>query len=178
MAMNLFGKIDKNRNGVVSSEYPAWYYDVHVAELHETVSRNKRKLERGEVQPELVPVVRAEIERDDKKLDEIKNYKPTLSVAERDKLNKLYKEELCPLISGSLFTHTQMHKGLAPAHEEAKRMVQPVLEIKSEHLVEMLVAVGGKIVGKKASRNDVAKVFKLVGKLLGEATNIEVLRQD
>lgn len=178
MSLCLFGNVDKNRNGVVSSEYPAWYYDVHVEELRESVAKNKRRLDRGEVQPELVAVVRAEIERDDKKLEEIKNYKPTLSDAERDKLNKLYKEELCPLISDSLFTHTQMQKGLAPAHEEAKRMVQPVLEIKSAHLAEMLVAVGGRIVNKKASRNDVSKVFKLVGKLLGEATNIEVLRQD
>lgn len=178
MSLCLFGQIDKNRSGRIASEYPAWYYDVHIENLKESIGKAKRALDRGAVQPEMVPVMRVEIERDEAKLSEIENYQPKLSVAEREKLQKLYKEELCPLISQSLFTYTQMQKGLAPAHEEAKRMIKPVLEVNSPMLAEMVEAVGGKLIGKKASRNDVAKVFKLVGRLLGEATNVEVLRRD
>ena len=176
--MELYGNVDKNRKGVVASEYPAWYFDVHIDTLREQVARAKRSLSRGTVPPDVVPVVKAEIERDEIRISEIERCQPKLSVAEKEKLWKLYKEELCPLISGSLFSYTQMQKGLAPAHEEATRMVKPVLEVKSELLAEMITKVGGTVVGKKASRNDVARVFKVVGKLLGEATNIEVLRRD
>jgi hypothetical protein len=178
MAIKFFGKLDENRAGRRVSEYPAWYFDVHIEELKEAIARGKRSLNRGEVPPDQVAVVKAEIERDEQKMNEIEHYQPQLSVGEREKLMKLYKEELCPMISASLFTRNQMQKGLAPAHEEAKRMVQPVIEVKSELLGELLVAAGGKLENKKTSRNALAKVFKLVGKLLNEPTNIEVLRID
>ncbi|MFZ2956971.1 MAG: hypothetical protein WA705_08790 [Candidatus Ozemobacteraceae bacterium] len=176
--MEFFGEMDKNKNGRVASEYPAWYYDVHMDQLREGVARAKRQLNRGEVPPEMVPVVNGELARDEHKISEIEKHKPAISVGERARLLKLYKEELCPAISAVLFTSNQMKKGLAPAHEEAKRMVKPIIEIKSEELAALVVASGGTLENKRVSRNTLAKVFKLVGKLLGEESNIEVLRKE
>jgi hypothetical protein len=176
--MDFFGDLDKNGKGKVASEYPAWYYDVHLDNLREDVSSAKRALAAGRVSAETVQVVKAEIEQGSSKIEQIEKTRPKLSDKERDGLWKLYKEELCPLISANLFSRSSMQKGLASGHEEAKRMVECRIPVKSELLATMLTCANGKVVSGKTNRNSLAKVFKMVGKLLGEATNIEVLRAD
>jgi hypothetical protein len=42
----------------------------------------------------------------------------------------------------------------------------------------LAVDIEVKVVGEKTSRNGASKLFKLIGKLLGEPTNIEWLRKD
>jgi hypothetical protein len=177
MSIQLYSSLDKTKDGKISSEYPVWYHDVHLDNLKESVESNKRRLSRGDVPRDQVNNVKSEIEIGEEKLKIISRSYPTLTDAEKDKLCKLYKEELCPLISETLFTYDQMQKGIASGHEEAKRMVQPTIPIKSVILADMIEETGGRIVNKKVCRNDLVKVFKLVGKLIGEPSNLEVLRK-
>lgn len=76
-----------------------------------------------------------------------------------------------------MFTRSDMMFGVASAHEEARRMVEPVIALTKEQL-EMAEDIEIKIVGEKTSRNGASKMFKLIGKLINEPTNIEWLRKD
>jgi len=103
---------------------------------------------------------------------------PKLSDGEKDRLARIYKEELSPQISASLFTRTDMMKGMANPHEEAKRMVQPCIKLSGEAVQFADLCKVEVKNGNMVSRNNAAKMFKLIGKLLGMPTNIEVLRKD
>ena len=174
--MDFFGQVDKTITGKVKSQMPAWYFDTHIEELEESIASAKRRLNRGEVPHDNVPYVRAEIDQNEKKLADIQRSKPSISDGERDKLHKYYKE-LSKTIGDSLFTRSDMNLGLASAHEEANRMTKLNIPI-SKELQELAIATDVKVEKGKISRNSAAKMFKLIGKLLGEATNIEVLRKD
>jgi len=70
-----------------------------------------------------------------------------------------------------------MQKGLVNPHEEARRMVNNIISVDEAHgglFKNMnILPQDGKI-----TRNQAAKAFKIIGKLLGEPTNIEYLRRD
>lgn len=175
--MKLFGESDCDKFGKIKSEYPVWYHEVHIEELAENVASAKRRLNRGEVPQSALASHKAELERNETRLGVIEKNMPKLSDGERDKLWELWKKELCPKIKESLFTRTEMMKGLASGHEEARRMVNPVIMV-SAKLEKFLGFCNCQVVNHKASRNALAKAFKLTGRLLGESTNIEVLRGD
>lgn len=176
MSMKLFGKDDCDQFGKVKSEYPVWYYSVHIDDLEESVASDKRRLNRGEVLASTAATFKADLARKEQKLNDIKSNTPTLSVKERDLLNKLRKE-LEPKIADSLFSRSDMMKGLADGHEEARRMVKNIIPVEPD-LAKFLGFCNCNVVKGKASRNALAKAFKLTGKLLGESTNIEILRKD
>lgn len=175
--MKLFGPSDCDKFGKIKSEYPVWYHEVHIDELRESIAASKRALNRGEVPQAALASHKADLVRNENRLREIDKNKPKLSTGERDKLYKLWKEELCPSIKNSMFTRSDMMKGLADGHEEARRMVKPVIPVSGE-LVKFLGFCNCKVVKGMASRNMLAKAFKLTGRLLGESTNIEILRED
>ncbi|MCK5616850.1 hypothetical protein KAR91_84090 [Candidatus Pacearchaeota archaeon] len=174
----MFGKEDKNeKTGQIASEYPAWYFESHIQELQETIDRKERALSRGDIPMDAIPETKAAIAREKSKLDAIMGSKPTPSIPEKDKLSKIYKA-LSAKISETLFKRSAMEWGTADAHEEAKRMVQPIISLDKEEL-GLAKSCGIKPDGNgKVSRNNAAKIFKLIGKLIGEPTNIEVLRED
>lgn len=177
MAISLYSDLDKDRNGNVISEYPAWYFQTQLDNLSEDIFNLKNRLDRGLIPTSALEESRAELARMKGKLEAIEKSRPKLSTGERDRLWKLWKEELCPKISNSMFTYTDMKKGLADANEEARRMVKPVIDV-TEELGTLVTTCGGRVEKGKVSRNSLAKVFKIVGRLLGEPSNIEVLRKD
>jgi len=176
MEIQFYGDVDKNNKGGLSSEYPAWYLENHLEDLKESISSRERRLNRGEVMVDSVPYERQELAKEKQRLEEIQRSKPKISIGERQKLVKIYKE-LSDEIARSMFTRSDMMKGVASAHEEAKRMIQPVISLDKE-AQGLAKACGVTITKGKVSRNGAAKIFKLVGKLIDEPTNIEVLRED
>jgi hypothetical protein len=174
--MKFYGEVDKNEKGTNSSEYPAWYLETHLDELNESMSRRERGIKRGDIPVDSIPYERQELAKEKARFDSIMNSKPKLGDKEKDFLNKNYKD-LSRKIQASMFTRSDMMFGTASAHEEARRMVEPVIELTKEQL-ELAVDIEVKVVGEKTSRNGASKLFKLIGKLLGEPTNIEWLRKD
>jgi len=174
--MKFYGEVDKNDKGTNSSEYPAWYLETHLNELKESMGRRERALSRGEVALDSIPYEKQELAKEKARYEAILKSKPKVSDKERDLLWKNYKD-LSSKIQASMFTRSDMMFGTASAHEEAKRMVEPIIELTAEQ-IEMAEDMQIKIVNKKTSRKGADKLFKLIGKLIGEPTNTEVLRRD
>jgi len=174
--MEFFGEIDRNARGMIQSEYPAWYLDAQIQNLKEEISSNENALNMGRVPLDNIPYAKSELEMLKQKLHSIEDSKPKLSDGERDRLWQRYRE-IAAKIEESLFVRSDMMFGIASPNQEAKRMVEPCIEIDGP-LQELAIACNVKITDGKVSRNGAAKVFKIIGKLLGEPTNLEVLRKD
>lgn len=176
MSLNFYGKKDRNTDGSIKSEMPGWYFPAHLEDLKDDIAEAKTSLNRGGVPPDQVMRVRQELEENKARLGEIERSKPKPTDNERNLLWKGYKE-LGNLIQESMFTYTDMQKGTAPAHTEAFRMTKPIIEL-PDYLIKFSESCNVKMEDGKISRNGAAKIFKLFGRVLGEPTNIEVLRKD
>ena len=177
MSVQFFGEVDRNEKGQISSQFPAWYFEAHVDELKESIARKERSLQRGDIPPDAIPTTKAELAKETVRFDEIMKSKPKVGDAEKNLIWKQYKS-LGKKISETMFTRSDMMFGTASAHEEAKRMIDPIIELDKDQLA-LADAIGVKAdENSKVSRNSAAKIFKMLGKLIGEPTNIEVLRKD
>lgn len=176
MSTQFYGDVDKNRKGHNVSEYPAWYYETHMEDLQDSISSREGRLKRGEVPIDSVPYEKQELSKEKARLEEIERSKPKLSIGERQKLVKYYRL-LSDEIQRALFTRSDMIRGVASAHEEARRMVKPCIPLDKE-IQGLAESCHVPVTKGKVSRNGAAKIFKLIGKLIDEPTNIEYLRQD
>ena len=174
--VKFFGDVDKNQHGKIGSFMPAWYSLNHLDTMKESFERKERSIKRGEVPMDAIPEAKAEIVKEKEKYETILKSRPSPSVPERDLLWKHHKA-LGKKIQASMFTRSEMMLGTASAHEEADRMSLPVIELSKEELV-LAKSANVKITGEKVTRNGASKIFKLIGKLIGEPSNIETLRKD
>lgn len=174
--MDFFGNVDRDPQGRIKSEYPAWFFKAHIDQLQESIDSGKRRLARGEVPLDGVMYAKARIEQEEVKLREITSSAPTLGQGEEDKLKKFYNE-LSLRIQESLFTRSEMMLGLADPHEEARRMSEPCIKL-SKELKELASISNVKVTGELVTRNGATKMFQLVGRILGEPINVEFLRKD
>ena len=176
--IQFFGNVDrkgKTKEGAITSEYPAFYFHNHYEELKETTERQGRQIKLGLVPPSELPYVKAEVERNKQRMVDIKEANPRLSDPQKDAIYKTYKE-LGDSIADSMYTRTDMKKGLVDAHEEARRMSEPIISIKGKE--KFLHNMGIKAQDGKISRNQASRAYKIIGKVLGENTNVEKLRRD
>lgn len=177
-SVQFFGSVDRKdgkSDGKITSEYPAFYFTTQIDELRENIARNERALESGAINPQSVPELKAEIKRDIVRLSEINKNHISLTGKDKDEAADLYKE-LGGQIQDSMFTRSDMMKGLANPHDELKRMKDPIIPVgKNGKIFENM---GIKPVKGKVSRTQASKVFKVLGKVLGEETNVEYLRKD
>jgi hypothetical protein len=175
-ATNFFGKIDRDFKDNVTSEFPAWYFETHIENMKEERATLIRRLERGEVPPDNVPYAKQDAAAIKDRIDEIEKSRPDIRDNERTDLQKLHKE-LSRKIADSMFTRSEMMMGTASAHEEAKRMTQQIIPL-SVKLMGLAKSCNVTPVKSKVSRNEASKIWKILGRLIGEGTNVEGLRRD
>ena len=178
--IQFFSRIDKNKIGKRASETPAWAMRTHIDALRESIEAKERMLERGDCPLDAVPQTRAEIRKEQQRLDEILESRPKASPDIEDKLWKVYKS-LGKDIQDTLFTRSDMKLGLASPHEEARRMKEPIIKVNREIAdlcKENEVPVHVKGNDAYLTRDNATKVRQWIGKYLGEETNIEALRKD
>lgn len=180
MSIKFFGKIDLNKDGKIASKIPAWAMRTHIEDLEEEIGRKERALEAGTIPLDNIPKTKEELRNEKKKLQSILESKPELTETEKNKVWKVYKD-LGTAIKPALFSRSDMQKGLASAHEEMRRMKDPVMSINKE-IAELCEANGIRVTEKKeglyVSRDGAVDMWKHIGRYLGEATNVEVLRKD
>ena len=180
MSHKFFGAIDRTKDGRISSQVPAWSMATHIDELNENIASRERNLERGMIPYDAVHQVKEELKVDKEKLDKILSSKPKLTDVEQDEVYKVYKS-FSKDIKDMMFSRSEEKKGLASPHEEARRMIDPIIKV-NEKTAQLCKDNGVKVTetreGLKVSRNGATKVWKIIGRYLGENSNAEYLRKD
>ncbi len=170
-----FGPVDRQGrrlDGRISSDWPAWYFDVHVDDMKAEIEDQQRSLDMGLIHPTEVEITKRRIKEKKARMDEITSSKPKLKPIQKDRLHVL-TEEWGEKIKDAMFTRDEMMMGLASVHEEAKRMTEPVFKVDPK----IAAAMGVTVKGGKVSRDELARMWKIGRKYLGEPTNVEVLRR-
>ena len=177
--IKFFGEIDLNQYGKIGADYPAWYFPRQVESLKDDLSRMEKDLNSGTVLPQNIPNLKLLIKQTKDKLDKIEASKPKLEGKMVDKLAK-WRREIEPVIQETMFTYDDMQRGLADAHEEARRMTQGIIKLDPEiaRACNLKPDKNGKY-----SRDEAVRAWKIVGRSLQEAThweertNAEILRR-
>ena len=175
-SVEFFGKDDLNKQGRPASEAPAWYFTQHKEKLEDDISMTKSRLDRGEVPEKQKPEMMAELAKMREKLDRINASAPRFKDAQKDAIAKV-ASAVGEKIASAMFTRTEMMKGLADAHEEARRMADPC--IKLDHDEAVLAKKAGCRLSNdgKVSRTDAERLWKFSRRSLGESSNTEMLRR-
>jgi len=171
--IQFFGEVDLNDKGGISSDMPAWYFDVHIENLRENVERKARGLAMNLYAPDQVLRVKEEITTEREQLKKIEGSRPTLSGEQKDRCFRVY-ESLKKQIAETMPTRKEAKEGLVSPHSELKRL-------KTKHIkvdTELAKACGVKVVKGNISGDEANKMFQILGKTLGEDTNVERLRRD
>ena len=180
-AWRVFGNVDRRpSDGTVKSEYPAWYFPVQKEQLERFVRETESQIERGIIPPEAMPRTRGVLEQNKRRLDAINEQTPKLSPIEKDALVKLMKE-ISPRIKESNFKQCEIDKGRADAHEEARRISEYVISLKSSEEKDWADQCNARTIEGKVRRSDFERMYKIGAKLIGNLddfpTDIEYLRR-
>lgn len=171
--IEFFGGIDKPK-GHIGADTPSWACPRHIEELKESINHDERALVDGVVIASEIGNTKSRLKKNREILEGIEESRPKISGTKLDALDADYKA-LSESIAESLFSRSDMMKGLADPHKEAERMVKPCIKVNPD-----LAASCGIKVGKDnmVSRNDASRIFRTVGHYLDKETNIEALRRD
>uniref|UniRef100_A0A6M3JI29 Uncharacterized protein n=1 Tax=viral metagenome TaxID=1070528 RepID=A0A6M3JI29_9ZZZZ len=177
-SVEFFGAVDRKDRKAgekIVSEYPAFYFTTQIDELQERIESSERALKSGAINPAAIPELKASIQRDTQRLAEINKSHVKLTGKDKDDAAKLY-EHLGKEIQDSMFSRSEMMKGLADPHDELKRRTTPFIPVGKYG--DVFKNMGITPEKGKVSRTQAAKVYKIIGKVLGENTNTEYLRKD
>jgi len=171
--ITFFGEIDLNKEGGITSDMPAWYFERQIEDLEENITRKKGMLERGQITADQVPVIRSQIEQEQEKLKQIVSSRPRFTDDQVDRCWGVYKS-LTEQIKDSMPTRKQTKDGLVNPYNELKRLKNKHIKIDPE----IAAACGVKPIHGKITGDEANKCYQIIGKALGENTNVEALRRD
>lgn len=171
--IQFFGEIDRNKEGNVSSDMPAWFFDAQIDEMEEAVGRKRRELDKGDVPIQHYPLKKQQLKNLEAKLEKINASKPRLQGGQKTQFANEY-HKLQNLIADSMPTRREDRMGYVSPREELNRC--------KTHHIQMDPGVakscGIKLVKGKATGDQAAKAYKMIGKQIGENTNIERIRKE
>jgi len=181
--IQFFGELDrkgKQADGAIASEYPAWYFITNLENLKEEIANDERRLGRLKAQKIFDPEQHARMEEDlqgrKEKYERAVNSRPKLGATQKDEVWRAY-QNLGGEIREALFTRSQMNIGSVDPHEEVRRMTEARIPVTSLS-PELAKNLGVKVQNGKISRSQAERAWKILGRSLGEETNIEALRKD
>lgn len=169
MGFSFYSDVDKG------SAMPGWTHDEHLNRAEDSIRMKRKALEDGAVPPAMRGQFIEQMKKEEQRLDQIKEDRHRVTKNfDEDKLNR-WQEEAGKEISAAMFTYTEMQRGTASAHEEARRMTEPCVRIDPE----MAEAAGITLDRKgECSRTDAERAWKLCRKAMGEMDNPEILREE
>jgi hypothetical protein len=169
-----FTEVDFNQHDRIGSMFPAYTNLSLIEDLKNEIYGAELALNSQNISPERRASVSKDLVVKKERLNIIENSRPKID----EKRLMGIKKDMEGLIRDSMFTDTEMKKGLADAHEEARRMVEKVIPI-SDDVANVLAGCNVKIDpdNKRVSRNDLTKGWKTIKKLFGENSNVEQLRR-
>lgn len=174
--IRVFGTTDRTPSGKIKSEFPSWYFDIQKEDLKKEITDGERAIQSGAIPYPIRERSEYELKQKKDRLDKIEEETPKLNGKDKDTFSKM-REGMGKKIAEAKFGRSEMEKGLADAHEEAHRMVDPVIKIENEAEADFAKSCNIEIRNGKISRNEMEKMHKIASKMLGESTDIEYLRR-
>lgn len=175
----------KARQEEIISSFPAWYFRNHIREIERKIDQCSHILngDPNIYSTEAKTIARYEKEKYKSQLEAIMEGKPKFSqlgVKSRDYLAKFY-QWAGKVIGDEMPTRSEMMGGSSgkyvfDVHEHLKREEEKRLAIID--YADIARACNRQIVKDKISLKDLQVMWKIVGRLLDEQTNVEVLRRD
>lgn len=173
----IFGSVDLNDKGQVKSAYPSWYFDAFKDDLQNEVDRMESDLKFDKIPRSEIAIHKERLAQKRDKLLNLDQAALNLRGKQKDKVSKVY-DELGGAIKEKMFSRDEMRKGLADARTEMKLMTEPCIEVRGDAM-NIAKACNVKITKGKVTRDGASKVWKILGKALGDSpTNVEYLRRD
>jgi len=173
MSIEFFGDVDRNNKGKIAAEIPSWFEEVKIEKLEEEIASKKRMIANGLVTGKSVPREMQKIEKKEQRLKDIRASRPRLNGGEKTSMNNQYCK-IKNYIADSIPTHRDNKRGLVDPREELKSWDSFDIPIDEKYAKAANVKFkNGKTTGKGAK-----KVFKYMGRLLGENENIEKIRKE
>lgn len=173
--VSFFGSVDLNQYGNPSGQYPSWAFPFKIQEMQDEVDENDRKIREGALDAPILAELRAENKKLKERLDAIRESYP--KSLDKDMVSRMCGE-FGEKIAESMFTRADMQKGLADAHEECRRMLDPCIKLSPEMAGFAQMCKAKMTKDRMVSRNTAEKVWKIGRKFLGEDGNTERLRRD
>jgi hypothetical protein len=168
--------VTKEGKKIISSEYPIWYNRQMLDEISEDVRMAEFDIKSGRIRDEKLSQAKDRLNNLKEKMAEIEASIPKLESKDVDRMSRVRKE-LAKEIASKMFSRSDMKKGLADSHEEARRMSNPSISL-SPDAHEFAKACNVNVVGGKVSRMGAEKIWKITGRFLDETSNTEYLRKD
>ena len=181
MTIQFFGAVDRQgklKTGTVRSEYPCWYHPARVDELAESINKDERMVKSGAI--DNLPnsqEFRSELERKKVLLTEIEKDRPILTGKDKDRVANAYLN-LQGQIANLMPSYTDMTKGLANAHEENRKDTTKCVNIEGFVDIARQCGVPVEKHTNTITRKQATRAWKIMGKALGEVSNVEYLRKD
>lgn len=172
----IFGSVDLNEKGKVKSQFPSWYFDHLKDELSNDISRMETDLKFDRIPKTEISITQERLSQKKEKMKELERSCVELKGKKKDQVYGVYNE-LGEKISEQMFSRSDMKKGLADPREEMKRMTEPTIEVKGD-AYKIAQACNVRVTKGKVTRDGAAKIWKILGKAIGERSNVEHLRKD
>lgn len=177
MTVQLFPDIDLNPTSKMpNSPFPSWYFTEKIDELRESIRQSRAAIDNGWIAEMRLPQSRAELARKEEMLSKMLDSIPKVGKMDMEKLDSLYAEATESL-KPMYYSRSDMQKGIVDAHEEARRMLDPCIDVRGD-LYAIAKSFGCHITEGKIAREELARTWKILGKFLGKPTNTEILRKD
>jgi len=168
--------VTKDGKKQISSEYPIWYNRQMLDELSEDIRMAEFDIKSGRVKDSQLGQAKEKLSKMRDRMTEIESSMPKLDAKEIDKMAKVRKE-LGKGIASKMYSRSDMKKGLADSHDEARRMSNPSIDLPPE-AIEIARMCNVHTKDGKISRTEAEKIWKITGRYLDEGSNTESLRRD
>lgn len=174
--VKVFGSTDRDKAGNIKSEYPSWYFDQIKEDLERDIRETEKSLEMDAIPYTAKHITKEKLVQKKERFEKILDETPKLKDTEKDSFIKIRKD-MGGRIGEARYKRSEVERGLIDSHEEARRMSEPIMEIKDDKEADFAKECNIKIIDGKINRNDMERMHKIMSKMLGESTDIEYLRR-
>jgi hypothetical protein len=167
--------IDK-KTGKIVNTYPSYFNRKQKDDLEEEIRRLETGLDNNYFPREKTGEIREQLKKAKTAYEKSMEIKPHFE-KNKDTISKMVGD-LGEEITRSMFTRSEVQKGLADSHEEARRMSEPVIVLNVR--AAQIAQDNGILLhdGRKVTRTDAVRLWQLGRYALGEMRDAEVLRRD
>jgi len=174
-SIQFFTEMDLDPKGRIKNTYPVYFERNQEQDIKEEIRRIETGIENRYYTGATMGEAMERLKKAKESLDRIQAIRPQFE-KQKDSISKFVKE-LATEISPAMYRRKELAKNLVDAHEEAKKMVEPVIRL-TPWSAKVAHDNGIRVTDGKISRDDATRLWQMGREALGESRNVEFLRRD